>query len=207
MPLNTSTLTIMARGMVAAQPTTIFLSMETFSSLSSPTSRPTMPTPMTAPTKQCDVETARPNIVLESTATAVPIWTEKERDGVSFVILPPTVSIVRRPSSAIPTTKPPAPRSNTHVSISGGAAMSPLEAATKTAARGPIELPRSLPPCAKAMAESHGREDEQGHEGLLRVGGELLVGRRRRAADLVDLRLDLRLDLHLHLRLASSDGA
>jgi len=51
MPLNTSTLTSMARGIVAAHPTTIFLSMETFSSLFSPTSRPTIPTPMTAPTK------------------------------------------------------------------------------------------------------------------------------------------------------------
>ena len=37
---------------------------------------------------QCEVETARPSIVLERTATAVPIWTENEREGVSLVILP-----------------------------------------------------------------------------------------------------------------------
>ena len=49
--------------------------------------------------------------------------------GESFVILVPTVAMVREPSSAMPTTKPPEPMARAHVGTSGVDAMVPSFAA------------------------------------------------------------------------------
>ena len=72
-----------------------------------------MPTPTTEPTRQWEVETAKPRTVEERTATAAPICTEKDLDGVRVVILPPTVAIVREPRTAMPNTKPAEPIART----------------------------------------------------------------------------------------------
>mmetsp|Transcript_17407 Transcript_17407/g.44564 ORF Transcript_17407/g.44564 Transcript_17407/m.44564 type:complete len:259 (+) Transcript_17407:169-945(+) len=155
MSSKTTTLTSIARGIVTAQPIMILASMPILSDESfDPRRRLASPTPMIEPTRQWEVETARPSTVLERTAKAVPICTAKERDGVSRVIFEPTVVIVRSPSSAMPSTKPHAPRRSTQRGMSGTARMSPPERATSMAARGPIELPRSLPPCAKATVSA-----------------------------------------------------
>ena len=140
---KSSTLTAMARGIVTTHPMAIFASIETLRSAPSllPRRRLATPTPMIEPTRQCDVETARPSTVLESTATAVPICTANERDGVSLVILLPTVRIVRSPRVTMPRTKPTDPRVSTHRGISGCWVISPPETTSRMAARGPIELP------------------------------------------------------------------
>ncbi len=65
---------------------------------------PAIPTPTTAPTKQCDVLTGKLNDVDNNTATAAPSCVAYDFDGVKLVILEPTVLIVRGPNKIIPNT-------------------------------------------------------------------------------------------------------
>ena len=62
----------------------------------------TNPTPKTAPTIECDVETGIPNIVYKLTFNPEAISATIAIIGIRWVILKPTVSITRRPQVTTP---------------------------------------------------------------------------------------------------------
>lgn len=66
--------TVIARGIVATHPTKIFLRTAMLILFFIPRIFWAIPTPTTAPTKQCDVLTGRPRALHTSTATAAPIY-------------------------------------------------------------------------------------------------------------------------------------
>lgn len=116
---NTITATSIAKGMVTSQPSTILPSALALIFPPPTVNFCATPTPTTAPTKQCEVETGIPNADEAKTATAAPICVEKDFDGVKMVILVPTVSIVLDPSNIMPATNPIAPIAKIHEAVSG----------------------------------------------------------------------------------------
>mmetsp|Transcript_42080 Transcript_42080/g.85922 ORF Transcript_42080/g.85922 Transcript_42080/m.85922 type:complete len:259 (+) Transcript_42080:118-894(+) len=110
----------------------------------------TTPMPTTAPTRQWEVETGRPRAEEESTAMAPPICVANDLDGVSSVILLPTVWIVSRPIVTMPMRKPADPNTSAQKGMSGLDDTSFFSTTCRIADSGPMALPTSLPPCAHA---------------------------------------------------------
>ena len=113
------------------------------------------PTPKTAPTRVCVVDTGIPVPEAITTVVAAAISAANPRLGVSSVIFFPMVLITLWPHIASPVTIPKPPRSNIHTGSADSASNAPLFAITLfIAANGPIALATSFDPWAKAIEQA-----------------------------------------------------
>ena len=104
---------------------------------------------MTAPTRQCDVDTGSSKTDEVSTETAAPSCTAKALDGDRAVILLDTVPMVLWPQVRMPTDMQEPAATTTQSGMSGWSCTAPA-APSSSAANGPAELATSLAPCANA---------------------------------------------------------